>query len=48
MNFNDFKRGWDEENIKDRYSYEVEKDYWDWEALVTNRKHLEEMLGLLT
>lgn len=47
MNFDDFRRAWDERKIADRNSYEVEKDYWDWEALVTNREHLEEMLGFL-
>ena len=48
MNFDDFKRAWDKGGIADRNSYEVERDYWDWEALVTNRGHLEEMLGFLT
>ena len=48
MNFDDFKRIWEEGKIKNRYSYEVEKDYWDWEALVTNRGHLVGMLDLLT
>lgn len=48
INFDDFKRAWDEGKIADKNLYEVEKDYWDWEALVTNREHLEEMLGFLT
>lgn len=42
--FGEFKEAWDKNEIGDRYSYKVEKDYWDWEALLTRRKKLEEIL----
>ena len=48
MDFDGFKRAWDEGKITDRYSYGVEKDYWDWEASVTNEGRLKDMLDLLT
>jgi hypothetical protein len=48
MDFDDFKKAWGEGKITDKYSYEVEKYYWDWEASVTNKERLKEMLDLLT
>ena len=53
MDFESFKQAWDEERIPDRYSYEVERDYWEWEAAVTDAQRLchtnfhTEHLGLL-
>lgn len=44
MDFETFKRAWDEGQIADKYSYEVERDYWEWEAAVTDEKRLQEML----
>lgn len=43
-NFEKFREAWDKNEIEDRYSYEVERDYWDWEALVTRKKKLERVL----
>jgi hypothetical protein len=44
MDFETFKQAWDEGRITDRYAYEVERDFWEWEAAVTNEKRLREML----
>lgn len=44
MDFEAFKRAWDEGQITDKHSYEVERDYWEWEAAVTDEKRLREML----
>jgi hypothetical protein len=47
MSFGDFKKAWGEGKIADKHSYGVEKDYWDWEASVTNKERLKGMLDLL-
>jgi len=47
MNFARFKEAWDSGKIRDKYSYRVEKDYWEWEASVTDRKRLQEFLKWL-
>lgn len=44
MDFETFKQAWGEGQIADKYSYEVERDYWEWEAAVTDEKRLREML----
>jgi asparagine synthetase A len=44
MDFDRFKQAWDEDRIVDKHSYEVERDYWEWEAAVTDRPRLQEML----
>ncbi len=41
--FESFKTAWDADEIADRYSYEVESDYWEWEAAVTDELQLTEM-----
>lgn len=43
MGFQAFRNVWNEDRIPDRYSYQVEQDYWDWEAAVTDRQKLAEM-----
>jgi hypothetical protein len=47
IDFNLFKQAWNEDKIADKHSYEVERDYWEWEAAITNRARLEEMLDSL-
>lgn len=47
MEFESFRDAWNEDHIPDRYSYEVERDYWDWEAAVTDRQKLVEMMDSL-
>ncbi|PIX38599.1 MAG: hypothetical protein COZ56_20090 [Armatimonadetes bacterium CG_4_8_14_3_um_filter_58_9] len=47
MSFDAFKTAWESGTIADRHSYEVEKNFWEWEAAVTNRARLEETLESL-
>ena len=44
MDFEAFKQAWDEGHVADKHTYEVERDYWEWEAAVTDEKRLREML----
>lgn len=44
MSFESFKGAWDEGRIADKHSYEVERDYWEWEATVTDEDRLRQML----
>ena len=43
MVFEEFERAWREGRIADAYSYEVERDYWEWEASMTDETRLVEM-----
>jgi asparagine synthetase A len=47
MDFHAFKEAWHEDSISDKHSYEVERDYWEWEAAVTDEEHLHDMLESL-
>ncbi len=44
MEFEAFKQAWNEGQIPNKYSYEVERDYWEWEASVTDERRLRETL----
>ena len=44
MDFEAFKRAWNEGQIPNKHSYEVERDYWEWEAAVTDERRLRETL----
>jgi hypothetical protein len=44
MDFEAFKQAWNEGQIPNKHSYEVERDYWEWEAAVTEERRLQEML----
>jgi len=35
-----FKAKWESGHIEGKHSHQVEQDYWEWEAAVTNRAHL--------
>ena len=48
MDFAEFKRQWHADLIPDRYSYEVESDYWDWEGAVTETQSLVELSETLS
>ena len=37
LTFPDFKLKWEKGEIEQRYSYDVEKDYWEWEGLASRR-----------
>jgi hypothetical protein len=41
IDFETFKQAWHENRIADAHSYEVERDYWEWEAAVTDEQHLK-------
>ena len=43
MTFANFRAAWDAGKIPDRHSYEVEKDYWEWEGLLTDEDDLRSM-----
>ena len=47
MEFSSFKKAWQEGLISERHSYEVERDYWEWEAATTDEERLQEMLESL-
>ena len=47
MDFPAFKQAWQEGRIADQHSYEVERDYWEWEAAVTDEERLRQMLESL-
>ena len=48
MDFESFQRAWDEDQIANKYSYEVERDYWEWEAIRTDEARLQQMLESLS
>ena len=43
LTFPDFKLKWEKGEIEQKYSYDVEKDYWEWEGLVSRRDKIEEI-----
>ncbi len=43
MDFASFKKAWEEGQIADKYTYEVERDYWLWEATITDEATLKKM-----
>ena len=47
MDFSAFKQAWQEDRISNKHSYQVECDYWEWEAAVTDEERLQEMLESL-
>jgi len=47
MEFQAFKHAWEEGHIENRHSYEVERDYWEWEATVTDEERLHHMVESL-
>ncbi len=46
MSFDEFKRHLKEGTLKeDAYSFNTEKDYWQWEEAETLKKHYEDIKG---
>lgn len=43
--FSEFEESWNKGEIKNKYSYDIESDYWEWEELVTRRKKIENALS---
>ena len=44
MSFEEFQQKWESGEVEDRYSHDVESDFWEWEALVSLRKVIEDAL----
>lgn len=44
MTFDQFKKAWENDQLQDKYDYEIEKDYWAWEAALTEQRYLTEAL----
>jgi hypothetical protein len=42
-----FQKAWEQGQIADQHSYDVEHDYWEWEAVVTDEEQLRQMLESL-
>jgi len=47
LTFEEFKRAWENDQIADKHSYDVEKTYWEWEASIADRERLQHMLDEL-
>ena len=47
MDFRAFQKAWHEGQISDRYSCKTERDYWEWEAAVTEEERLQQVLSSL-
>jgi len=43
MDWQAFEQAWRENRIENKHSYEVERDYWEWEAAVTDEERLRQM-----
>jgi hypothetical protein len=43
MDFQAFKDAWQDDRIPDKHSYEVERDYREWEAAITDEERLQDM-----
>ncbi len=44
MDFEEFKKAWEKGEIKEKYSYPVESDYWKWEELSTRKQEIKKTL----
>ena len=44
--FDKFEKLWKEGKIKDKFSYNTEKDYLEWDSLMTRKNKLERILKL--
>ena len=47
IDFDKFEKLWKGGKIKDKFSYNVEKDYIEWDSLVTRKNKLERILKLV-
>jgi hypothetical protein len=47
MAFEKFQQAWETDQITDKYSYDVEKDYWEWETAHTDLPRLREIFESL-
>jgi len=47
MDWAAFQQAWQTGRIPDAHSYQIEHDYWEWEATVTDETRLPQMLESL-
>ncbi|NIR49617.1 hypothetical protein GWO43_14100 [candidate division KSB1 bacterium] len=47
MDFKKFKKAWEKGEIPQKHSFQVEKDYWEWEAATSDRERLRQMIEKL-
>ncbi|MBI4789585.1 MAG: hypothetical protein HY782_21355 [Chloroflexi bacterium] len=45
--FPEFKQAWDNDKIASKHSYEIERDYWEWEAAVADDAKLRQFMDEL-
>lgn len=48
MPFDKFQQAWENDQIANKYSYKVEKDYWEWETIHADFPRLREMFEQLS
>jgi hypothetical protein len=48
MPFDEYRQCWESPDRDEDYYWEVERDYLEWEALVTRRRRLKDVYGWLT
>jgi hypothetical protein len=46
MPFDEYRLRWESEDRAEDYQWEVERDYLEWEALVTQKRRLENVYSL--
>jgi hypothetical protein len=44
MSFEEFKEKWEDNQVDEKHSHEVESDFWEWEGLVSRKKVIEDAL----
>lgn len=47
VDFYAFQQAWQKGQLAGKHSYEVERDYWEWEAAITDEECLQQMLERL-
>jgi hypothetical protein len=47
MDFVTFQQAWQEGRIPNAHSHQVERDYWEWEATITDEQQLQRMRQIL-
>ena len=48
MAFEEYRQRWESEDQDEDYRWEAERDYLEWEALITQKHRLEDVYGWLT
>lgn len=47
MRFEEFDREFQAKEIPEQFSYDIEKDYLEWEGLISRRRKLEDILQMV-